>query len=97
MSVRRAQLEIHSDEFSEWIVYNRLEPFGEERADLRSAIVASVFANINRGKGQREFKVEDFMPKFNEQAKPKQSLAQMRQIFGSFASAHNASQKRGKK
>ena len=37
-----------SRELSEWMVYYELEPFGEERADLRAGIVASTVANVNR-------------------------------------------------
>lgn len=48
----------------EWQEYAILEPFGEERADLRAAIVATVIANVFRGKKQRPFKLSDFMPKF---------------------------------
>lgn len=31
---------------------------------MRSAIVAKTVADVNRGKGQAPYKVEDFMPKF---------------------------------
>ncbi len=49
------------------MAYLSLEPIGEERADLRSGIVASVIANANRKKGTRAFKPDDFMPKFGRQ------------------------------
>lgn len=65
MSVRQAQKEITGNEFSEWIAYMELEPFGEERGDLRSAIVAMTMANAWRKKGARLFKPEDFMPDFD--------------------------------
>lgn len=47
------------------MVFAQLEPFGERRADLRAAIVATTVANANRGKNQRPFKVEDFMPRLD--------------------------------
>ena len=50
-----------SRELSEWIAYDALEPFGEQRADLRSAIVASTVANCHRASGT-PFSVSDFMP-----------------------------------
>jgi hypothetical protein len=51
--------------FVEWIEYTKLEPFGEERADLRAGIIASTIANcLARKKGQPAFKVKDFMPNF---------------------------------
>lgn len=52
---------------TEWIAYYQLEPFGEERADMRAAIIASTIANVNRSKGQKAYKVEDFMPRFDRQ------------------------------
>lgn len=52
----------------EWMAYAQVEPFGETRADLRAAIVASTVANVFRGKKQRAFKPADFMPKFGEEA-----------------------------
>ena len=47
-------------ELSEWVAYYEVEPFGEERADYRSAIIAWVLATINAKKGYRP-KVEAFM------------------------------------
>ena len=71
----------------EWMEYADLEPFGEERADLRSAIIACTVANANRSKGP-PFKPGDFMPKFD--AEPvKQSPDQMAAVFAAFAEAHN--------
>jgi len=54
-----------------WLRYAKKEPFGEERADLRAGIIASVVANtMGRKKGQRAFKPKEFMPRFKP-AKPK--------------------------
>jgi hypothetical protein len=47
---------------TEWQIYESIEPFGEQRADLRAGIIASVIANVNRGKGQKPFTATDFMP-----------------------------------
>lgn len=71
MSIRRAQVEIDSAEFAQWEAFDRVEPFGEDRADLRSAIVACVIANANRDteKQPQPFKVSDFMPSFDRPKK----------------------------
>lgn len=53
---------LSSNDLSEWMAYFRVEPFGEDRKDLRMGILASVIANSNRGKSQRPFKPSDFMP-----------------------------------
>lgn len=57
MSVRRAQQEIDSREFAEWIAYHSLEPFGDEwfRDAQLTAAVASQWATKPRH-------VAEFMP-----------------------------------
>jgi len=90
MTVREAQARITSPEFSEWIAYNRLDPIGSERDDVRTAMLATLIANAwCRGKGQPPFHVDDFMPKWDntpERADPADIALKMRQ----FASQHNA-------
>ena len=54
-----------SSELSEWLAFYSVEPFGELRADFRSAVVACTIANSNRGKG-KAYKPNDFMPNFEE-------------------------------
>ena len=53
-------------ELQEWMIYYSLEPWGPERADLNSGIIASTIANVNRDSKVRSepFKAEDFMPKY---------------------------------
>lgn len=46
------------------MAYFRLEPFGEERADLRSARLMALLAQINSD-GSREFSADDFMLDFD--------------------------------
>ena len=46
-------------------MYN-LQPWGEERADLRAGIVAAVVANVNRAEDQKPYHPLDFTPKFGE-------------------------------
>lgn len=56
----------------EWYAYAALEPFGEERADLRAAMVAVTVANcMGRKKGQKAFKLTDFMLEFGQATKKK--------------------------
>lgn len=56
--------EITSAQFAEWLAYSRVDPWGEDRDDLRMGIMASVIANSNRGKGKKPYKPQDFMPNF---------------------------------
>lgn len=47
---------------AEFIALDRVDPWGEWRADLRAGIVASVIANVNRAKKTNAFTAKDFMP-----------------------------------
>ena len=54
-------------EFVEWQAYYGLEPFGEERADLRAGIVSATVANAAGGRGKgRAAKPTDFMVDFSK-------------------------------
>jgi hypothetical protein len=51
-----------SKQIVEWMAYYDLEPFGEERADFRAAMLASLYANSQRDpKKQKPFEMSDFM------------------------------------
>lgn len=56
--------------------YYELEPWGEEKADLRAGIIASTVANTARDpkKQQRPFTPADFMPRQTEQRDPEELL-----------------------
>ena len=45
----------------DWCAYFEAEPWGEERADVRSAIVAATTYNMSRARGQAARPVRDFM------------------------------------
>lgn len=59
-------------EFVDWMAYYELDPFGEERADLRNAMAMALTANVNRDakKQRKPFSATDFMPKFETQTEP---------------------------
>jgi hypothetical protein len=64
-------------EFMRWVAYHELDPFGEERGDLRAALVASVVANVHST--GRTFKPSDFMPRFGQRRRRRrQSPTQIR-------------------
>lgn len=46
-----------------------MAPRGDERLDILAGVISSVIANVNRPKGQKPFKPDDFIPKFEEQVK----------------------------
>jgi hypothetical protein len=49
-------------DFYDWMMLEQIEPFGEAGHYLRAGIIASVIANVNRGKDQPAFSPFDFMP-----------------------------------
>ena len=77
--------EITSAQFAEWMAYSRVEPWGEERADLRAGIVASTIANVNRGKDKKPYKPQQFMPDFepvDEATRVQRMLESVRRSLG---------------
>jgi len=70
MSVARAQAEIDSNAFSEWIAYQNIEPFSDTRIENMLAIIAAILANSQRTKG-KPFSPDDFIPKYGEPPKKK--------------------------
>lgn len=63
MSVRRAQAEIDSYEFTEWMAHYEIEPWGEIVADLRHGTATALHANLNRDAEKRPepYRAEDFI------------------------------------
>lgn len=57
-------------EFSMWRSYWLVCPFGDYRSDVRSGVIASTVANVNRAKNTNPYTPDDFMPFSN---KPKVS------------------------
>ena len=54
-----------AEELGRWRAYERIEPFGENRADLRMAISTASLVNKGRGRGAPKVKAADFMPNFD--------------------------------
>ena len=78
-----------SAQFLEWARYAELEPFDEVRADLRSAIIATVIANVNRGKAQKAYTVDDFMPNYEGKTAKKQTWQEMKAMGLMFAELYS--------
>ena len=78
---------ISSAELAEWQAWYSIQPWGEERADLRTAIVAATVAQA-MSDGSRRYKLEDFMavkPARQPQADPLGGLARrLMAIKGSY-------------
>lgn len=85
-SVRELLQGMRSRDLTEWKMYSYLEPFGEERADLRAGIIASVIATVNSGES---FSPAYFMPFAEKPKKKKQTQAEMEAALDGFAAAFN--------
>lgn len=71
MTVEKLLAEITSKELAEWMAFEKIEPWGETRADLRAGIIASTVANRLRGKREPARKVTEFMPEFDRRPDPR--------------------------
>ncbi len=81
-TVSELEASMSSSEFSEWIEYYQLEPFGQWRDNWHAAQIAALLFNANRGKTQQPLKAQDFMfATEEEQAQRKQD-----EFFASLAS-----------
>jgi hypothetical protein len=67
MSVAQMLAQMDSAELTEWQAYYGLEPFGQERADLRAGIISATVANAMTTREGRSFEPRDFMPVFDRQ------------------------------
>lgn len=70
MTVEELLARISSRELTEWMAYDRLEPFGPRRADLRAALITWAIAEVHRNRDEKKepFKLEDFMLTFEPPA-----------------------------
>jgi hypothetical protein len=84
-TVRQLLSQIDSYELTEWFAYYSIEPFGEERADLRAATMACTVANAagGRGKNKPPFTVKDFLLDF--EPKEPQTMEELKNIFRNMA------------
>lgn len=56
----------NSRELSEWIAFDRISPFGDKRADVRTGVLGSTMVNIWKGRGGKPAEIEDFIPDFTK-------------------------------
>jgi len=70
------------------MAYDQLDPFGEARADWRSAMVAAQVANAFRGKTDKALTAEDFMPRF-ESNRPRRTPEELEAMMQPWARMHN--------
>jgi len=72
----------------EYMAMYQIEPFGEDRADIRTAYAAAVTYNVNRPRRARGLRPKDFIP--NWYAPKVQTQEHIKNVLTMFATAHNA-------
>jgi len=87
MTIREAQERVSLGELRSWKAFYRISPWDGLRGDHLVAMLASLIANVNRGKGSRAFSAEDFLPKWGTPA-PQDPQA-MENLFRAFVGMHN--------
>ena len=96
-TVRELLCRLTARELREWELYYSLEPFGEQRADMRAALIAMTTAQVMGGKKAQKLKLRDFMLYPEPQQEKKQSESYQRNVFVSLANAvKKAKARRGK-
>ena len=68
-----------SRELSEWLAFGRIEPYGEERADIRTALVCQTIAQawLKRPDGS-PWSIGDFLPRYG---RPEQGEHEAQAMF----------------
>ncbi len=78
------------EEFQRWLLLEQIEPFGEYGAWLRTGVIASTLANINRGKDTSPFSALDFMPEAYRPPKKVETPKTMKEKWISIMETQNA-------
>lgn len=70
MTVQQLLAATSSAELAEWMAFDAIEPFGEQRADLRAGIVAASVVNHSMSPPKRGASPRDFMPFIDRAEQP---------------------------
>lgn len=82
--IRRLQHEISSRDFALYQAYDRIDPFGMERADIAAALICDTLAKLQ---GVKKTKISDFMVHYEEPPKPKKNNTQIFAVLKMFTRA----------
>lgn len=64
------QERMSSREFTEWMAFYQVEPFGRQAEDLGVGIISATIANANKGKRGKTYTAQDFMPQYGQKRHP---------------------------
>ena len=74
---------ISYEQFLEWRAFDELDPFGEERMDIRIADIVTTLANVNRRQHSSAYTRDQFMLYFGDNKRvipDKQPWEQMKAV-----------------
>lgn len=63
------------------MAYYSLEPWGEERADLRAGIIGAITANVWRGKDDPPVRPADLVPDFLGERKQQERVGAVQRLL----------------
>jgi hypothetical protein len=66
MTVAELLQRVSAAELVEWMAYDVIEPFGESRADYRTALSTAALLNRQRGRSTPVVDPKDLIPKFDK-------------------------------
>ncbi len=69
-------------EVAEYQALDHVEPWGEQRADLRMGILASTAVNMMKGKKGKRVKATDFMPYLDVRGAADKAASKARALSG---------------
>lgn len=93
MTVEKLLTTTTAKELLEWQAYDSIQPFGDERADLRAASIRHAVIAVHAKKKSDQPKLADCMLKF--EAKKKQTESQIEQLLKSLVRAKGGEIKHG--
>lgn len=85
MTVGELLSRMSSEELTEWMAYDQLEPIGAYRLDMVGGIISSILANQNRKRGAHAYKPQDFMPFLDKNEVDVLDPDSIRSMFGGLA------------
>lgn len=81
-TVAQLEREMSSAEFSEWIAYSHLEPFGERRADQRAWLLVAHASNMMRDPQKHDATdLRTILPEWQPPQEPEDVAAKIDRFF----------------
>jgi len=67
-TVRELENRLSGKELSEWMAFERVEPFGVQMDNFRAGQICAAIVNCNGGKNGKAVSASDFIPLFTQES-----------------------------